>query len=114
MTMRKPSTGRAVLLLAFVSICLVSCDHVTGPSLTAEVQKEFLAPTTDAVGATSRCCCRVRGEIRNTSSIPVDISLRWTASDPAGAALGEAIDFLTGVAPSEVRAFDGAGIFAAC
>jgi hypothetical protein len=116
-----------VLALGAAALVFTSCDNVTGPPLTVEVVSQNLVPTASAtqtgpqVGAPvdppAICCCRVKGQVRNTSSITVHIELTWQLSSAAlasRASIGQARDFLRDVAPGETRSYDAAGLFEAC
>ena len=103
-----------VLASGLMIMGLSGCSHETGPALSAVVDEEYLAPTLEAPDAAQRCCCRVRGAIRNTSSIDVHVSLRWRITDLAGKDVGTAIDFVPNIKPGDSRAFDAAGIYTPC
>lgn len=117
-----------VLCLSSMSLALVSsCTNVAGPALTVEVLSQSLVPTASAtqtgpqfgepVNPPAICCCRVKGEVRNTSSLTVHVELTWQLSQQALAtrgSIGQARDFLRDLKPGEMRSFDAAGIFEAC
>ena len=103
--------------LAAVAIALIgiACeDHQTGPSLSFVVETQNLAPTSTEPNAASVCCCRVRGTVRNTSSIPIHVNLNFDARTAAGASLGSALDFAANIPPGASAPYDAAGIFGAC
>jgi len=119
------------LVIAVSSAALTfasSCANVAGPALTIEVVSQSLVPTASAtqtgpqIGAPvdppAICCCRVKGQVRNTSTIPVHIELTWRLNAAALAAprksIGQARDFLRDVQPGETRSYDAAGLFEAC
>jgi hypothetical protein len=112
--MRLRGVFPACVLSSGLIMVLAGCSHETGPELSAAVDQEFLAPTLEAPDAAQRCCCRVRGAIRNTSSIEVHVSLRWRITDLEGKDVGTAIDFVPNIKPGDSRAFDGAGIYIPC
>lgn len=117
-----------VLCLASAALAFVSsCTNVAGPALTVEVLSQSLVPTASAtqtgpqigepVNPPAICCCRVKGQVRNTSSLPVHVELTWRLSERAlatRASIGQARDFLRDLQPGETRSFDAAGIFEAC
>jgi hypothetical protein len=105
---------RARVVAITCALGVVSCNHPTGPSLTAVIESQTLVPTSSVPFAESICCCHVTGTVRNTSSVSVDIILDWTASDASGKPLGLATDFAKNVAPGASAPFDAAGIFSAC
>ena len=121
------NTGLVICLsstaLAFVS----SCTNVAGPALTVEVLSQSLVPTATAtqtgpqlgepVNPPAICCCRVKGQVRNTSSVAVHVEVTWRLSTKALASrdsIGQARDFLRDLQPGETRSFDAAGLFEAC
>lgn len=104
-----------LVLVALVGVSCVSCDHLTGPSLSAVVESETLVPTSTQANAASLCCCRVEGTVRNTSSIPVDLSLRWKAIGADGKTFpGTALDFLVNIQPGGRSPFLGIGLLESC
>lgn len=110
--------GRLVFVaaaLGLVGVAFTSCEHVTGPPLSAVIESERLISTSTQANAASICCCRVEGVVRNTSTIPVDISLRWKAVGADGKQFpGTALDFLIDVPPGGRAPFLGVGLFEAC
>jgi len=107
MTLRPFAVAIALLGLA--------CEtHETGPSLSFVVESQNLVPTSDAANAASVCCCRVRGTVRNTSSIPIHVNLNFDARTADGTSLGSALDFTPNIAPGASAPYDAAGIFGAC
>jgi hypothetical protein len=110
-------------ILAGLCLLSLSCDHVTGPALSAEVVEETLVPSVDqGAGAASTppadpnkvCCCRIEGSVRNTSSIPVNVSLRWKATNKDGGAIGTALSYVENIPVGEQKPFAAAGIFQSC
>lgn len=104
----------AVACLTLAGLISGSCDHVTGPTLLAFIESETLVPTSLAANATSLCCCRVQGVVRNSSPISVHVSLRWKAFNLDGERVGLATDFVENIQPDGRASFDAAGIFEAC
>jgi hypothetical protein len=100
--------------VALGALALAACSHLTGPPLSASIESQQLVPTSDFPDATALCCCRVRGTVRNTSSITAHISLRFHATNVEGQDVGTAMDYLVSVPAGESRAYDAAGIFEAC
>jgi hypothetical protein len=90
------------------------CHHETGPSLSFVVDSQALAPSSSLPNASSLCCCRVKGTVRNTSTIALHINLNFQGFDTSGALLGTAIDFVSNVPPGGKADFDAAGILAPC
>ena len=107
--------GMRVLATAALAAALTGCStHETGPSLSFVVEGESLAPTTAEPGASAVCCCRVRGSVMNTSSIPVHVNLNFEGRDASGASLGTGLDFVANIPAGGRASFDAAGIVAAC
>jgi hypothetical protein len=93
---------------------LLACSHPTGPSLSAVILTQNLVPTGSGPSAASICCCHVVGTVQNTSSIPVDLILDWSATDNVGNVLGLATDFEKNLGPGNTASYNAAGIFASC
>ena len=104
-----------------------ACTNLVGPPLTVEVLSQRLEPTASATSTTPQfgapivpaaiCCCRVKGQVRNTGTVTSHIELTWELSPSARltrASIGQARDFLRDVQPGETRTFDAAGLFEAC
>ena len=105
---------RAAFATLIVGTALTSCrSHETGPSLSVVVESETLVPSSSDANVASLCCCRVRGTVRNTSSIAVHINLNFEARG-AGGPLGTALDWVPNVAPGAQAPFDAVGIVAPC
>lgn len=102
---------RALAVLAVATAA--SCSHETSPSLSIDVTGESLVATSTEPNAESLCCCRVRGNVRNTSSITVDVFIDFEATGAAGR-LGTALDWVPSIPPGEQASFDAPGILAAC
>ena len=104
-----------VVALALVAVAVGSCSHETGPSLSAVIDSQRLVPTSTQPNASTLCCCRVQGTVRNTSSIAAHISLRWDVwvKDQAKASF-QPLDFQPNVPAGASRAYDAAGLLAAC
>ncbi|HET7293929.1 MAG TPA: hypothetical protein VFM88_16000 [Vicinamibacteria bacterium] len=91
-----------------------SCrSHETGPALSIEVEGETLVPSSSEPNASSLCCCRVRGTVRNTSSITIHANLNFDAGGAAGP-LGTALDWVPNIAPGAGAPFVAVGISAPC
>lgn len=103
---------RAALVSLALAGSLGACQHETGPSLTFVVEDQHLESTSTV--SSTLCCCRVKGHVRNTSSIVVNINLNFPAVDAQNNALGAGLDFVEAVQPGQLRTFDAAGIFAPC
>jgi len=117
----RPSLSRARAVLrpvAFATVMigaiLTGCSHEMGPSLSFVVESEGLEPSSSLPNARSLCCCRVRGTVRNTSSIAVHVNLNFQGRDGSGASLGTAIDFVANVLPGDRASLDAVGILAPC
>jgi hypothetical protein len=98
-------------------IGLMGCSHETGPALSAVLEGARLSPTLDPQtepDAFQRCCCRVIGNVRNTSTIEVHASLRFRVTDVGGKDVGTAIDFVPNIPPGDSRTFNAAGIYISC
>ncbi len=104
----------AAFTIVVIGAALTSCGHEMGPSLSVDVESERLVSTSSLPNAASLCCCRVRGNVRNTSSISVHVNLNFEARDPGDASLGTAIDWVPNLAPGASAPFDAAGILAPC
>ncbi len=105
---------RAIAVAIVVASAIVACSHTTGPSPSAVLVSRTLVPTSTVANAASICCCHVQGTVRNTSTIEVDIQLRFAATNVDGAYVGTAADFLNDVPAGATRSFDAAGIQEAC
>jgi hypothetical protein len=96
-----------------------SCDHVVGPDLSAEIESQSLIPTAtveeaDPFEPSNICCCRVIGSVRNTSSIPVNVSLRFNATNLDGGAVGQAVAYVENIPVGGSKPYEAPGIFSAC
>lgn len=107
-----------VVALTLFAVAVGSCSHETGPSLTAVIDSQRLVPTSSQPNASTLCCCRVQGTVRNTSSIAAHISLRWDVwvkgKETQPSASFQPLDFQPNVPAGGSRAFDAAGLLAAC
>ena len=102
-------------LAVAIALLGIACeDHETGPSLSFVVESQNLVPTSTAANAAAVCCCRVRGTVRNTSSVPIHVNLNFDARTAEGASLGSALDFAANIAPGASAPYEAAGIFGAC
>jgi len=113
MSRRVSSPAPALTLLAIV---LAGCQNgVTGPSLTATVQNVSLQPTVVGLdGGQNVCCCHVRGQVTNSSSVTVHAELYFPAKATNGDALGTARDIQRDLTAGASRSFLAVGISAAC
>ena len=102
------------LAVAIALLGLACENHETGPSLSFVVESQSLVPTSTAANAASVCCCRVRGTVRNTSSVPIHVNLNFDARTADGTSLGSALDFAANIAPGASVPYEAAGIFGAC
>ncbi len=109
----QPFRRWAALATLTIGTAWTGCSHETGPSLSIAVESEFLAPSQSVPNAESVCCCRVRGTIRNTSSISVHVNINFDVQGSTGP-LGTAIDWVPNVAPGAQASFDAPGIIAPC
>jgi hypothetical protein len=96
-----------------------SCDHVAGPELSAEIETQVLVPTAteeeaDPLEPSAICCCRVTGSVRNTSSIPINVSLRFNGYNVDGGAVGTAVAYVENIPAGGTGSYSAAGIFSAC
>jgi hypothetical protein len=112
-------TRQAFLVaLALAAVAAGSCSHETGPSLSAVIESQRLVPTSSQANAATLCCCRVQGTVRNTSSIAAHISLRWDVwvkgKETQATASFQPLDFQNNVPAGGSRAYDAAGLLAAC
>jgi hypothetical protein len=104
---------RAAFAALMVATAWTGCSHETGPSLSIEVENAVLAPSSSIANAASICCCRVRGTVRNTSSITVDVNINFDSQGAAGG-LGTAIDWVRNLESGAQASFDAPGIIAPC
>jgi hypothetical protein len=104
----------AVVILAVGAVALSYCSHLTGPALTATIESRNLVPTSTFPNASTLCCCRVTGTVRNTSSISAHLSLRFHATNAQGQDAGSAQDYLVSVPAGESRPYSASGIFTPC
>jgi hypothetical protein len=104
---------RIALTSLMLGTASMGCGHETGPSLSIAVANESLASSSTEANAASLCCCRVRGTVRNTSSIAVDVFIDYEATSAAGP-LGPALDWVPNLGPGDEAAFDAPGILAPC
>ena len=117
----RPGLSRARAVLRPVALATVmmgaittGCSHEMGPTLSFVVENEGLVPSSSLPNASSLCCCRVRGTVRNTSTIAVHINLNFEGRDANGVSLGTALDFVANLPPGGRAPFDAAGILAPC
>jgi len=110
-----PGGNAAAYLLALATgVASLSCrSHETGPALSISVEGENLVPTQDVANAAAVCCCRVRGSVRNTSSIPVHVNIFFDARGASGS-LGAALDWVRNIDPGATKPYEAVGIVAAC
>ncbi|HEY3383782.1 MAG TPA: FxLYD domain-containing protein [Vicinamibacterales bacterium] len=102
----------AAALVAAVAI--TACSQVTGPSLTVSIETRQLAPSSTAVAnADTICCCHVRGTVKNTSSIPVHVDIRFHVKDSSGNDF-TALDWVRDIPAGGSKPYDAAGIIAPC
>ena len=101
----------ALAVAAAAGSLTTSCGETIGPSLTVEVndreaRSSTATPTNAVPNVAALCCCRVNGTVRNTSTVPIHVSLRWEALGPGRVVLpGPADAFVENVAPGEVKRF---------
>ena len=98
----------------FVAVAFAACSHATGPSLTVTVVSRTLEPSSTVANASAICCCRVRGTIKNTSSITVNVDVRFQAKDKSGTSVGTALDWVPGIAAGQSKAYDAIGFTVVC
>jgi hypothetical protein len=113
----KLSAGFIVATAIAVGGTLIAgCQNgVVGPSLSAVYTDVTLQPTVAGlVGGENVCCCHLAGRVTNTSSIPVDAEVRFTAKGTDGALLGTATDILTNIPSGGSRQFLAVGLPHAC
>lgn len=116
--MRLASRSFVVVAVALASYG-ASCDHVAGPELSAEIVSQNLVPTATEEEAepfepSAICCCRVTGTVRNTSSIPVNVSLRFNGYNVDGGAVGTAVAYVENIPAGGTGSYEAAGIFSSC
>lgn len=104
----------ALVLAAGLAAVLAACKHTVGPTLTVAIEGRRLEPSSTVPNARNICCCRVRGTVRNTSSIPVNVEVRFHSRDANGKDLGTALDWVENVSPGASKPFDAPGIIALC
>jgi hypothetical protein len=109
-----PRIAIALVLAATFAGLLAACKHTVGPSLVVSIEGRRLEPSSTVPNAVNICCCRVRGTVRNTSSIPVNVEVRFHTKDASGKDLGTALDWVPGIAAGGTKTFDAAGIIAVC
>lgn len=105
---------RVVWAIAMTGTMVTGCNRETGPSLAFVVENEALAPSSTLPNASAQCCCRVRGTVQNTSTIPLHVTLNFQGRDARGTSLGTAIDFVSNLPPGGRASFDAPGILAPC
>ncbi len=101
----------AAAIAIVVAASLLACTQAAGPSLSVAIEGQSLQPT-DATQP-GLCCCRVVGNVRNTSSIPVNVETRFFATGPKSATL-VAVDWVTNVAPNAAAPFNAPGFTVPC
>jgi hypothetical protein len=105
--------ARILFLALAAGAAGLSCHHPVGPSLTVVIESERLQPTALS-GNTAICCCAQTGQLRNTSSITVHVSLRLRATGLEGQDLGTVLGFVENVPSGATRPFQIAGIQEPC
>lgn len=111
LVVQKAIAGAAAVLL----LTLGGCEHPTAPPLSIAVEGEALAPTSDLAGANTTCCCRVRGFVRNTSAIPLNVRLDYIGYRADGTPVpGQGIAVIVQLPEGGRRAFDAPGLFESC
>ncbi|RPJ84995.1 MAG: hypothetical protein EHM13_02450 [Acidobacteria bacterium] len=104
----------ALILACGLAAVLAACKHTVGPSLTVVIEGRRLEPSSTVPNAANICCCRVRGTIRNTSTIAVNVEVRFHSKDSAGKDLGTALDWVPNIPAGASKTFDAPGIIALC
>jgi len=106
----------AAAALAVIGSVTLACQNgVTGPTLSATVRNLALQPTVSGLdGGANVCCCRVTGQVTNTSSVTAHIELLFAAKSTAGQLIGTAADMQRDVTPGGTRSFQATGIPMAC
>jgi hypothetical protein len=103
----------AAVAAALAAAMLVACTQATGPSLTVAIEGRHLEPSSTVPNAAALCCCRVRGNVRNTSSIPIHVEARFFGTVTGGQTL-VAVDWVHDLPAGAVRAFDAEGFTVPC
>jgi hypothetical protein len=109
-----PRVVTALVLAAAAAAVLAACSHTVGPSLSVSIEGRRLEPSSTVPNAANICCCRVRGSVKNTSSIAVNVEVRFHTKDATGKDLGTALDWVPSVPAGGTKSFDAAGIIAVC
>jgi hypothetical protein len=112
----KQRTALAAIAVAAAGSLITGCQNgATGPSLSATYHDVSLQPTVVGVdGAANVCCCHLAGKFTNTSSISVDVELRFVAKDKNGQQVGTGEAVLNDVPSGATQSFLAVGIPAPC
>lgn len=104
------------IAVAVAGALIAGCQNgVTGPSLSATYHDVTLQPTVVGVeGGANVCCCHLAGKFTNTSSIAVDVELRFLAKDKNGQQVGTGEAVLNDVPAGATQSFLAVGIPAPC
>lgn len=107
-------------VLALAAAVAIGCQNgVSGPSLTAVTSQLSLVPTLgstpDLSANMNTCCCHVSGTVKNTSSIEVNVELRFPAKNrQTGESVGMGLALQKNMAAGASRSFEAVGIYAPC
>jgi hypothetical protein len=104
------ATAAALIAAAMIT----ACSQVTGPSLTVSIESRQLTPSSTTVANPDTiCCCHVTGTVKNTSSIPVHVDIRFHVKDSSGSEF-TALDWVRDIPAGGSKPYDAAGIIAPC
>lgn len=104
----------ALVLAAAAASFLAACKHTVGPSLNVTIENRRLEPSSTVPNAANICCCRVKGTVKNTSSVAVNVEVRFHTKDATGKDLGTALDWVPNIPAGGSKTFDAPGIIAIC
>jgi hypothetical protein len=107
------SASMRVLVLCFVVTFMMSCSGApTGPSLSNAVLRNVALKST--TGNTALCCCHVVGTAENDNTVPVHMTMEFSAFDGHNNALETIVQFTADLQAGTTRPFDAPGFVFPC